>query len=159
MIGAILAVGQMLGSGISAYGQMESARQNAKALEFNAMMQQWEAAQAQQRAMTQIEDMRKEQQKLLSSQTASYAAQNVDVSTGVPVQLAEATDVQANIDVQRVWADATAKAWGLTLEAQQTKKQASSVREAGRWNMAGTLLGGGAQAGSTYVNLTPKKGA
>ena len=133
---------QLLGSGIQAYGQYEASKQNAKALDYNASMMQIQAADAMQRAAVDVADLRKQTAELQSAQTASYAAQGVDVSKGAPVALAEATDAAANEDARRIWRNATYQAWGLQTEASQTREQAARTKKGGRYAAMSTLFGG-----------------
>lgn len=133
---------QMLGSGIQAYGQFEASRQNAKALDYNASMMQIQAADAMQRATVDVADLRKQTDELQSAQTASYAAQGVDVSKGAPVALAEDTDARANEDARRIWRNATYQAWGLQMDASKTREEAARTKKGGRYAAMSTLFGG-----------------
>ena len=133
---------QVLGSGMQAYGQWEASKQNAKALDYNASMMQIQAADAMQRAAVDVADLRKQTDELQSAQTASYAAQGVDVSKGVPVALAEDTDARANEDARRIWRNATYQAWGLQMDASKTRQDAARTKKGGRYAAASTLFGG-----------------
>lgn len=133
---------QVLGSGIQAYGQWEASKQNAKALDYNASMMQIQAADAMQRATVDVADLRKQTAELQSAQTASYAAQGVDVSKGAPVALAEATDAAANEDARRIWRNATYQAWGLQMDASKTREEAARTKKGGRYAAMSTLFGG-----------------
>lgn len=146
----------LVGGGINAKASYDAAKYNAAALDFNATMKQIQAADTMSIARENITDLNAATEDLKSEQIASYAAQGVDVSTGVSLDLAEATDAKRNQDARRIYNNAVKQAWGLQMEAMQARQEAAFTKKQGRYAAFGSLLGVGSSTGMSAYNMFPR---
>jgi hypothetical protein len=98
-VGAILGV---VGGGISAYGQMQSAKVEAAAYKYNASINERNAVQERQKADYDEKQSRKKLATLMSSQRALYAKAGVDLSSGSPLFVLAETASEGEEEAQNI---------------------------------------------------------
>lgn len=158
---------QILGGIGSAYGQYEQGKMDKKAAEFNALVSEQNAENAEYAAASKQEQgktgSRKHQQKtalLVGQQKAAYGASGVDVNYGTPVEIMAETVLHGEDDAATIRYNAELEAWGLKTEAADYRKQAASYRATGqaalvRGHMGAgtTMLGSASSAALNYSRV------
>lgn len=155
---AISAVAAIGGAGVSAYSSYE-AGQNASAIaRYNAQQQQAQNQYALEASAAKSLAEREENQKVLASQEAAFAAGGVVVNEGSPLtvrakQAALLERRALNTDYEGAIAYRTG-----TGAVTQDLMEGAAAKQAGNLNAGATLLSGAGQAASTYAKLNGGKG-
>ena len=98
-VGAILG---MVGGGISAYGQLQTAKVEAAAYKYNASINDRNAVQERQKADYDEEQSRKRLHILMGTQRALYAKAGVDLSSGSPLLVLAETAAEGEEEAQNI---------------------------------------------------------
>ena len=138
------------------------AKSEAGLREYNAQIAEREAREAQEAAAYEEQKFRKGGERLKARQRALYAKAGVTFE-GSPLDVMEQTAVELETDALMIRRGGQLGARRLTAEAQLQRYAGRSAllrgraaRRAGRWGMAATGLGGGAQLGYQYGSMTGK---
>lgn len=153
-----IALGLMgAGTAINARGQIQSGNAARAAGEAAAQQHEFNAKAAEQQATDalavghdQESRFRGQVRGLLGSQRAGYAAQNVDVGVGSPVDVQRDAAHLGELDALQIRSNAQRQAWGFRMEAQDRRLAANVARKGGqaaqtasRYGAAGSILGTG----------------
>lgn len=133
VIGAVGAVQQVNAANAAADATTQQSKENAKIAD----------AQARDTMLAgQIEEDRRRQQTraLLGSQRAAFAANNVDMSTGTPMELLGDTAAIGEEDAMTIRANAARQAWGYQVDANNSRNQGRMAQAAASNNATGTYL-------------------
>jgi hypothetical protein len=150
-----LAVG---GTALRAVAQTKAAKEQqrvaeyqAKQAEFNAEQALEQATDVSRRGEETASAHRREVRRLIGRQVAGYGAQGIDVSLGTARELPQQAEALLQSDLDRLKRNAEREALGFKSEAANLREEAKFLRKggqyarsAGRWNVASTILGGGA---------------
>lgn len=132
-ISAVGAVQQVQSNKAAAQAQEEQATENAKFAE----------AQANNATMTGLveEDRRRAQTRaMLAKQRVSLAANNIDMSTGTPLELLGDTAAIGEQDALTIRANAAREAWGYRSQGVNYKNEAAANTSALKNRSTGTIL-------------------
>ena len=143
---------------VGAAGSMYQADAQAKAAKYQAQVNEQNAILAQRRAKDamdrgQIEEARKKEEgsKLESLQKASFAAANIDMSYGSPLDVITSTAAEAQLQAATIRANAEREAedyeqqgYNSRSSAGMNRARAKNAKTAGMIGTAGTVLSGGA---------------
>jgi len=154
---------------VGAAGSMYQADAQAKAAKYQAQVNEQNAILAQRRAKDamdrgQIEEARKKEEgsKLESLQKASFAAANIDMSYGSPLDVIIASGIAADQDAaiirmnaERESDDFMTQSRNFMGQAGMDRASASNARTAGMYSTAGTILNGGANMGKYHAEVYP----
>jgi len=148
----------------------EGTELNAGVYEYNANALKLQAVDAVQRGKETEEVFRKQLKGFIGTQRTGYAAQNVELDSGSPLEVQMDSAKQGEHDALTIRTNAAREAWGYQtaaggeqLQANATRKlgtlQAKNTRDVGRANALIARLGGNAAqsaanygAASTIVN-------
>lgn len=130
-----------------ASGQAAAQRQQGKWMEetsdFNARMLELQAEDVTRRGDAEAALAASRGRQVVGAQKATYAASGVDVASGSALDVANDSEFQAQLDVQKIKQNAWRAAWGLTSEAELTRQQGRMGRLAGNAEADATMLTGG----------------
>lgn len=155
----------MLGSTLlGAVGQIQQAQAQAAAARHNAKVQEMNAKIARDRARDAIERGAKEEQrkrmevaKIIGQQKVAYAANNVDLNFGSPLDTVVDTAVLGELDALTIRTNAYREAYDHQVDAANMKAGANLSRAEARaastggfLAAAGTVLGGVGEAYKQY---------
>lgn len=153
--------------------QARVAESSAQVLDFNAEIADLQAkdavirgAEAESRFRTQIRGA-------IGTQRAGFAAGNIDVSFGSPVDVQADAAFLGELDALTIRTNAAREAWGFKVQAADIRKRAEITRKEGvnaltaadaaasaaKWAMGGTLLGGGATLLQMRYNMPSRSSA
>lgn len=131
------------------YSQMQSEEQEGKfesaAMETNARAYRMAAVDAIKRGHESAGGVRRDAAQVRGKQTASYAGQGVDVSSGTASAIQDETTAVGEQDVVTVSNNAWREAWGLRSKADYLESQARMRRIESKFKKRQTLLTGGLQ--------------
>ena len=147
---AITAGVSALGAGASAYSQYQQGQFQEKVGERNAQVQDAKAQEA-----VRIGSIAEERQRTITRQTmgaqrAAMATTGLEVDSGSFGDILADTAKFGELDAQTVRTNALKEAWGLQIDATNSRLQGSMAGKAGKMNAAGTLLSGASQAFGMY---------
>lgn len=165
-VAAGLMTAQLIGVGISAYGQFQQGRQSSAEAKFrsrvasnNAIIADQNAELALERGRAEARDVRLKTAQRIGSQRAQLAAMGFDVSEGTSIDILGDTAALGELDVLRVEADAENRArnfeiqaGGFESEATLGRFAAKGARRAGAFGAASTLITGASRAGTTFLD-------
>ena len=156
----------LVGTVISAYGQIQAGRAAAaqanyqsKVAQNNQIIAQQNAEAARDKGRADAEDKRRETAQRAGRQRAQLAAQGFDVSEGTSLDILSDTAELGELDVLRIEADADQRARNyqiqgdnLQAESDLLKVSGKNAARAGQIGAFSTLLTGGAKAGQSYLD-------
>ncbi len=108
-----------------------AAESQAELAEFNASVAELQVVDAEQRGRLEEERIRQTVKSVISSQRAGYAAGNIDVGYGSPVDVAGDTALVGELDALTVRTNARRQAWGFRVEATDLRTRAAITRQEG----------------------------
>ena len=157
----MLTIGSTIMGGVGAIqqgkAQAASARYSANVAEMNAKLSDRAAKDALERGKLEEQKQRQKTAGLMGQQQAAMAANGVDVTFGSPLDLLVDTATMGELDALTIRSnsyreerDIRQQGANYRGQAAMNRAQASSANTGGYLNAAGTLLGGGAKAYSTY---------
>jgi len=149
--GAIGQVGQgvaQIGSGIGSIfsGMAQAKLQRERGLmqqqraEFNAKMMELEAKSTMMAASEQGKQIQEAAGRIVGQQKAGYAAQGVNVASGVAHQMEQQTRTYAKNDVIALMANARNAAWGKSVSAWDARTQGRMAKRASEFAANSTIL-------------------
>lgn len=131
---------QGIATATNAWGQYQQGRAREKRLEYQSRMEDLQADRIKFRGDWEEKRAREKGSQVKGAQRAGYAAGNVQVDTGSPLDILTATDREIDMDAAMIRYNAEA-------EAGSRRMQGGLYRAAGRTARTESLL----QAGSTLV--------
>tara|TARA_Y100000310_G_scaffold214927_1_gene215908 strand:+ start:596 stop:1435 length:840 start_codon:yes stop_codon:yes gene_type:complete len=155
----------LVGTGINAFGTFNKSRAVAGAAEFrsgvadnNALIAEQNAILTLERGVADVEDKQLEIGKKIGFQKAKLASMGFFPDEGSSVDMLVDIAVLGELDILRITADAKNRernfrqqAGDFRTEAQLGRLASRNIKKAGDIDMVGTLLGGAANAGTTFL--------
>lgn len=138
------------GTILSAYGQDQAAKAQAKAAKAQAAAKREQADEILKRAKFNAITMREQGRVLQAQQIASYAKSGVALTSSSTLATLQDTVSTVSLSVQQMLDEADFKANQLKMGANVDTRLASDIKKASGWQVAGTLLSGGAQSYKAY---------
>ena len=161
----------VVGVAVSAYGQYAQGQAANKAAKYNAQMDEYNAslapgrqADAEIRGQRAVEQVHTDAARQIGEGKASFAAGNVDLSSGsvkyweldsVGNQAADAAMTKYNSDQEQ--AGYGVEAWNARSSARLSRMQGRSAQQAGNIGAASSLLAGAAQTSYTFRGTSTTK--
>jgi hypothetical protein len=167
-----LAIASLIGTGVSAYGQWRAGGAAAKAgrleraakeseaelADYNAAVADLQAEDALARGAEEENNFRAQVKTLIGRTRTSFAAGNIDVTSGLPVDVAADIAHTGELDALTIRNNAAREAWGFNVEGEDLRRRATIIRKEGsaleaggraarsasRLSAASTLATGGA---------------
>lgn len=158
MLGIIAAVFSILGSAVSAYGQIKQGQQAEAVGRYNAQVAEQQAASARQAAAADAETKRRQFDRVLGAQRARFGASGVIGSEGSPLLVMMQSEEEAALDVARVRFGGEAQAFGLESEARLQRFRGTQLRRQSYLAATGSFLQGVGSAASAYKGGPPTQG-
>lgn len=142
-----LAIGTMVASTVvQARAQKKASARQAEADDANAAFAREQAVDAARRGVEEESVFRRDVRRALGSQRAGYAGQNVDVNVGTAPAMRASSEQLLQSDLGRIRRNAEREAHGYTVQGEEYSKSAKYARSAGKWAVAGTVLGGATES-------------
>lgn len=138
-----------IGTGMSAYGQVQQGRSQSTAAEYNAKLARRNAKSAKKNAEYEAGQKRKETKRLLGKQRVLYGKAGVTME-GSPLDVLQETAAQGEMDalmIERGYAQRTASYLSQVKLAQM---RARGYRQQGYYGAGSTLLTGGGKVVGGY---------
>jgi hypothetical protein len=142
-----------IGTGISAYGQINQGNAAAAAAKYNAQTSLQEAQGAEDAARINEQQTYKQGDELLGRARAAMGANGVDVNAGTALLTQGDIEKQTETNVSNQSLNANLQAWGYRNQATLDTAQAGFDTTAGNISAAGTLIGGASQVAGKWANL------
>ena len=150
---AVAAVALILVAGMwSAYQQHEAGKEAKKGKEYEAAMEERQAATARITSRIAAEDAREDARVLLGAQRARMAAAGVQISQGSPLALFVDTRVKGERDAQRILWLGEEEAQTYKYNAKLLRYEGSVLKTQASRAVFGSLLGSSGQAAGTYYS-------
>lgn len=142
----VLAAMTIAGGVMQANAQQQQANFEAKAAEQNAKLADQQAKDS--IAFGHMEELRHRYQvrQLLGKQRATFAANNVDPTSGSALDIAAETADFGEQDSLTIRNNAMRQAWGFQVDANNSRNAANFARYSGKQQAYATLLNAGAKA-------------
>lgn len=134
------------GGALKGYGAYQQGQAAANLAQHNEAVARFRAKDVIDIARLDIAEMRRRAAQLIGSQRVAFAGHGLLVDVGTPAEVAADTAYTANIDEQRIMANAIRERWGLLQQADDFSEQAKAASKAGTAGAIGSVLGGGADA-------------
>lgn len=139
-------------AGMQAYSQYQTGKAEQRWQEYQAELLRKQAKEEEQVAFVEAKRFRKAGERLKAEQRVRYAKAGVMLE-GTPMDVLEATAVELETDALMIERGGWLRKERFETEAVLSRMKGGAARRAGRRRMAGTLLGGGAQAGMQYGRM------
>lgn len=139
-------------------GQKYALNLQAKLDEVNAKIAEGQARDSLQRGEREEQNLRLSTAQLKGTQTASIAANGVDLTSDTAVAILTSTDVLGEVDANTIKSNALREAWGHRLEAVNLRGSAATNRATAKslspiGAAVGTLLTEASKVGSSYYGF------
>lgn len=131
---------------ISAYSQYASASYGAAVANRNAAQAEILAKDATARGEQKADAERRRVGYKIGAQRVGIAASNVDVGSGMGLNIIGDTAALGEMDVAIIRQNADREAKGYLNQADNFKMEARAQKQSGLWNTIGTIVGGAADA-------------
>jgi hypothetical protein len=151
---ATLAVAQLIGAGISAYGERQAGRYAQAVANRNAQISEAAAADAIRRGREEAAIHRMRARRLIGEQKATYGAAGVETESGSPLDVLSDTAMLGELDARTALSNAEREAWGLRTQGWNFSLQGRLARSAARYNAWGSAFSGSASALGSYYDRT-----
>lgn len=145
----------LVGTGVSAYAQMQNARRQAQVASINAEASNKASIEALEAGERASDMKRRRGAAMMANQRASMAANGVDVSSGDAVDFLDDTNFMVEEDAFTIRENARGQGQNLRNQGANFRADAASARSASVFNPVSTLLTGAA----TILTRSPKVGA
>lgn len=142
LLGVISTAASVAGTAIGVMGQMQSAKAQAAASEYQAKQSRIMAEDALKRGAAEEQAQRRKTSGLEGRQRAVMAASGLDIGSGSPLSILADTAQLGELDAQTVRANANREAQQLNAQGTLFDAQAQNQRSAGVLGAMGTALGG-----------------
>ena len=139
---SIGAIASLVGTGVSAIGQMQAGKAEAAAAEYEQKQNTILAEDALKRGEQEEEAQRRRTSALQSRQQAVLAASNVDLGSGSPLAILSDTAMLGELDAQVIKGNAERESASYRAGADMAGMRAKSARQAGAIGAFSTALGG-----------------
>ena len=124
---------------------------NATTHDFQAAALEGQSRDAVQRGKEQEDLFRKQLNGVIGSQRASYASQDVDISSGSPLEVQQDTAFQGELDALTIRANSAREAWGFSVAAKGERLTSDATRRLGVLQARNTRQVGHAEANNARV--------
>lgn len=131
---------------IGAYAQYQSSSYTAAVANRNAAQAEIFAKDAVARGEQKADQERRKVGYKIGAQRVGLAASNVDVGSGMGLDIIGDTALLGEMDVQIIRQNADREAKGYKNQAANFRMEASAAKSSGLWNTLGTVVGGAADA-------------
>lgn len=142
---------QVAGSLIGAVGANKAAKAQAAAARAAAAAKQEQAVELLKRAKNNSLLQAEEGKVLQSNQIASYVKSGVSLDSGSTLAMMQNTASVVHSGIQKMLDDADFEANQLRKGADVDNRLAADIRSAGKFQVAGTLLSGGASTAKMFI--------
>lgn len=136
-------------SAVSAYGQMQSAKAQSAALNYNAKVAENNAIMARDKANYEAERQASRMRRIIASQRVAYSSNGI-VLGDTAMDLMLDTTTQGEMDRLAILYGGDVESVNYQAQAASSRMQARATQIAGMYGAAGTLIGGSANALYTY---------
>lgn len=130
------------GTALNAVGQVKAGNEAKELAEFNAHIAELQAEDAIAMGEEESQKFRTGVRGLIGRQKAGFAAQNIDVGVGTPVDVAADAAFLGELDVLTIQTNAARAAWGYEVQAENFRRGGSNAQTASRFGAAGSIIGG-----------------
>lgn len=144
----------LIGAGKSASGSKKSGRIARDIGNFNAGVADQQAADALVRGREAEDQLRSGVRKLIGSQRAGFAGQNVSLNDGSAVAIQEDTLKLRDEDIERIRYNAGREAWGFKMQAENYRMGGAATQQQRNAEATGTILGGLGNAFTDYARTS-----
>lgn len=144
----------LLGTGMSAMSAIQQGKAAEATARNNATMSEYAAQDAQKRGEQEAQDIQRRAAAVKSSQRVAMAAKGLDLSYGTAADLQDQTDFFAQSDVATARTNARKDAWSMRAQGANALAQGRAARSNANFQVAGSLLGGGAQVADKWYTYT-----
>ena len=142
----------LIGAGKSASGSKKSGRIARDIGNFNAGVADQQAADALARGREAEDQLRSGVRKLIGSQRAGFAGQNVSLNDeGSAVEVQADTIKLQDEDIERIRYNAGREAWGFKMQAENYRMGGAATQQQRNAEATGTILGGLGNAFTDYA--------
>lgn len=141
----VAAAAAVVGTGIQAYGQYQSAQAQARAARQNAKLKRSQANEMVERLRIEELNLQEQGEEVKAAQTTGYAKGGVQLGTGVTLLALEDTNYKISKKIETMKRDTMFRANQLIQGAGFEMDQARDTSLAGAITAGGTLLQGGAE--------------
>jgi hypothetical protein len=142
----------VVGTALSAYGAYENGRARSNAAHYNADVAGRDAEIAIDQGNADAGIQARSASMQIGAAKAQYGASGVDVNSGSPLDVLQASATRATLDNLRIKYNARVKAYGLGNEQTAYNYQADAAHRAGNIGAASAILSGSSQAYGMYYN-------
>ena len=141
-IGAIIGA-ITIGSAIfNAIGQAKAGNAAKELAEFNAHVADLQAEDALSMGEDEAQRFRAGVRGLIGRQRAGFAAQNIDVGVGSPVEVVADAAFLGELDALTIKTNAARAAWGYRVQGENFRRGGSNAQTASRFGAAASIVGG-----------------
>ena len=140
-IGAV-GIASLVGAGISAAGQQQSAEYQAQVARNNQYVADQNADLALFRGRQEVGISRQRTAQMIGAQVAGAGASGVDVNSGSPLRAQQDTARLGEMDAQTIADNAARSAWGLRNQSNSYGAEAQADLALGRMGAMKSLIGG-----------------
>jgi hypothetical protein len=154
---AVVGIGiGLIGSGVSAQGSKKSGKQARRLANFNFQVSEKQAEDALTRGREAEDQLRSGVRKLIGSQRAGFAGQNVSLNDrdGAAITLEEDTIAMQERDLDRIRVNAAREAWGFRMQGRNYAMGGQSQQQQRNAEATGTILGGLGNAFTEYARVS-----
>ena len=139
---AIIAAITVAGTAVNAYGQIRSGNEAKELAEFNAHIADLQAEDAIAMGEEESQRFRTGVRGLIGRQRAGFAAQNIDVGVGSPVDVAADAAFLGELDALTIKTNAGRAAWGYRVQGENFRRGGSNAQIASRFGAASSIVEG-----------------
>lgn len=147
---ALAVAGSLVSGVVGAFGTMQSANAEAAALNYNAAVNERNAATSLNQSEAEIKDQRRENRRQMSSIRNAYGASGFAME-GSPLDVLEDTAIEQELDVRKIDYQGRMRAQGYKEQSVIDRMGAKNVRKAGKIGAVAQLIGGAANAGQVLA--------
>lgn len=140
----------LVGAGVQAYGQYQSARSSAEAAKQNAKLQKAQAQQMLEKMKIEESRMQSQGAEFAAKQINSYGAGGVQIGTGASLLAMEDTNMKINQGINDMRRDTLFRVNQINVSSKFGLQQANEAKTAGAISAGSSLLEGA----GTYYNKT-----
>ncbi|HEX6215291.1 MAG TPA: hypothetical protein VFZ38_10755 [Vicinamibacterales bacterium] len=140
--------------GFAAKSQLDAGKAQAKIANQNAEMAEVQSADRARVGLIEEERVRQQVRRAVGAQRAGLAANGVEIGSGTALSLQTDTAGLGEVDAYLARNNALREAWGLRVDASNSRNQARVAKVGSRNQAIGTVLSTGANAFGSYSTLS-----
>jgi hypothetical protein len=140
---------------VGAYSQYKSSSYTAAVASRNAEQAKIFAKDALARGEQKADSERRRVNYKIGAQRVGIAASNVDVGSGMGLDIIGDTAILGEMDVQTIRQNADREAKGYENQAANFQMESAAAKSSGLWNTLGTVVGGAANASTMAKQQFP----